>query len=164
MRVCLSPPHVLLPHTCMQDGWFLQPKHRPARLPCRTPPSNCMCRCSRIRDQLALHILLHTQVSWWSHTYRGYASFTDICGAWVGFGSGFGIGFTLTLLLARAPLFLAPPPFPPCSLVWCGGQPSQHKPLLVLPHNTCPPLSSVPHTHSFVLGSAVIHRYWTHTY
>ena len=28
-------------------------------------------------------------------------------GAWFGFGSGFGIGFTGTLLLARAPLFLA---------------------------------------------------------
>jgi hypothetical protein len=39
------------------------------------------------------------------HTYRGYASFIDICGAWFGFGSGF--GFTLTLLLARAPLLLA---------------------------------------------------------
>jgi hypothetical protein len=39
------------------------------------------------------------------HTYRGYASFSDICGAWFGFGSGF--GFTLTLLLARAPLLLA---------------------------------------------------------
>ena len=31
----------------------------------------------------------------------------DICGAWFGFGSGFGIGFTGTLLLARAPLLLA---------------------------------------------------------
>ena len=40
-------------------------------------------------------------------TYRGYASFSDICGAWFGFGSGSGIGFSGTLLLARAPLLLA---------------------------------------------------------
>jgi hypothetical protein len=38
---------------------------------------------------------------------EAYASFSDICGAWFGFGSGFGIGFTGTLLLARAPLLLA---------------------------------------------------------
>jgi hypothetical protein len=49
----LSPPRVLLPHTCTQDGWFLQPKRRPARLPCRTDPSNCVCRCSRMRDLLS---------------------------------------------------------------------------------------------------------------
>ena len=36
------------------------------------------------------------------HTYRAYASFIDIYGAWFGLGSGFGIGFTLTPLLARA--------------------------------------------------------------
>jgi len=41
-----------------------------------------------------------------SHTYRGYASFSDICGAWFRLGSGFGIGFALTLLLARALLLL----------------------------------------------------------
>jgi hypothetical protein len=40
-------------------------------------------------------------------SHRGYDSFSDICGAWLGFGSGFGIGFALTLLLARAPLLLA---------------------------------------------------------
>jgi hypothetical protein len=57
-------PRVLLPHTCTQDGWFLQPKRRPARLPRRTVPSNCICRCSRMRARLPLHILLlHTQVS-----------------------------------------------------------------------------------------------------
>ena len=32
-------------------------------------------------------------------------------------------------------------PFPPRSLV-CGGQPSPHKPRLVVYHSTCPPLSS----------------------
>jgi hypothetical protein len=38
----------------------------------------------------------------------------------------------------------------------CGGQPSPHKPRLVVSHSTCPPLSSSPHAHSFVLGTAVI--------
>jgi hypothetical protein len=42
-----------------------------------------------------------------NHTYRGHASFSDICGAWFGFGSGFGMGFTLTLLFARVSLLLA---------------------------------------------------------
>jgi hypothetical protein len=51
-RACLPPPRVLLPHTCTQDGWFLQPKRRQARLPRRTVPSNCICRCSRMRARL----------------------------------------------------------------------------------------------------------------
>ena len=55
-----------------------------------------------------------------------------------------------------------PPPFthypvPPRSLV-CGGQPSPQKPRLVVSHSTCPPLSSFPHVHSFVLGPAVINN------
>jgi hypothetical protein len=41
----------------------------------------------------------------------------------------------------------------------CGGQPSPHKPLFVLSHSTCPPLSSSPHSHSFVLGTAVINTH-----
>jgi hypothetical protein len=49
---------------------------------------------------------LFPQVHAYEHTYRGYASFSDICGAWFAFGSGFGIGFTLTLLLAHSPLLL----------------------------------------------------------
>jgi hypothetical protein len=61
-RARLPPPRVLLPHTCTQDGWFLQPKRRQARLPRKTVPSNCICRCSRMRARLPLHIL-HTQVS-----------------------------------------------------------------------------------------------------
>jgi hypothetical protein len=44
--------------------------------------------------------------------------------------------------------------FPLRSLV-CGGQPSPHKPRLVVSHSTCPPLFSSPHAHSFVLGTAV---------
>jgi hypothetical protein len=53
-RARLPPPRVLLPHThkCTQDGWVLQPKRRPARLPRRTVPSNCICRCSRVRARL----------------------------------------------------------------------------------------------------------------
>jgi hypothetical protein len=62
MRARLPLPRVLLPHTCTQDGWFLQPKRRPARLPRRTVPSNCICRCSRMRARLPLPrvLLPHT--------------------------------------------------------------------------------------------------------
>jgi hypothetical protein len=63
----------------------------------------------------------------------------------------------------RSPSSRHPPftlyPFPLRSLV-CGGQPSPHKPRLVVSHSTCPPLSSSPHAHSFVIGTAVIN---THT-
>ena len=52
-------------------------------------------------------------------------------------------------------------PFPPRSLV-CDGQPSPHKPRLVVSHSTCPPLSSSPHAHSFVIGSAVINTHTPH--
>ena len=63
----------------------------------------------------------------------------------------------------RSPSSRHPPfthyPFPPCSHM-CGGQPSPHKPRLVVSHSTCPPLSSSP-AHSFVIGPAVIN---THTH
>jgi hypothetical protein len=63
----------------------------------------------------------------------------------------------------RSPCSRHPPfthhPFPPRSLV-CGGQTSPHKSRLVVSHSTCPLLSSSPHAHSFVLGTAVIN---THT-
>jgi hypothetical protein len=97
-------------------------------------------------------------------SYRGYASFSDdICGAWFGFGSGFGIGFTGTLLLAHAPLLLSTLlshtiPFPHSRSLVCGGQTSPHKPRLVVSHSTCSPQSSSPHTHIFVLGTAVINN------
>jgi hypothetical protein len=62
----------------------------------------------------------------------------------------------------RSPSSRHPPfthyPFPPRSLV-CGGQASPHKPRLVVSHSTCPPLSSSPHAHSFVLGTAVINTH-----
>jgi hypothetical protein len=61
----------------------------------------------------------------------------------------------------RFPFSRHPPfthyPSPPRSLV-CGGQTSPHKPRLVVSHSTCPPLSSSPHAHSFVFGTAVIHN------
>jgi hypothetical protein len=69
-----------------------------------------------------------------------------------------------TPLRTRSPSSRHPPfthyPFPLRSLV-CGGQPSPHKPWLIVSHSTCPPLSSSPHAHSFVFGTAVIN---THTY
>jgi hypothetical protein len=62
----------------------------------------------------------------------------------------------------RSPSSRHPPfthyPFPLRSLVR-GGQPSPHKPRLVVPHSTCPPLSSSPHANSFVLGTAVINTH-----
>jgi hypothetical protein len=73
MRARLSPPRVLLPHTCKQDGWFLQPKRRPVRLSRRTVPSNCICRCSRMRARLSPpRVLL-------PHTYKqdGWSSFCN---------------------------------------------------------------------------------------
>jgi hypothetical protein len=41
----------------------------------------------------------------------------------------------------------------------CGGQPSPHKPRLVVSHSTCPPLSSSPHAYSFVSGTPVINTH-----
>jgi hypothetical protein len=114
MRARLSLPRVLLPHTCTQDGWFLQP----------TVPSNCICRCSRMRTSLPLHILLlHTQVSRRAHTYRGYASFSDICRAWFGFGLGLGLD-SLSHSSSHALPFFLPPSFhtlafsPAFTIVW----------------------------------------------
>ena len=67
-----------------------------------------------------------------------------------GFGSGFGIGFTL--LLTRSSPSRHPPftqyPSPSRSLVR-DGQTSPHKPRLVVPHSTCPSLSPSPPAHSF---------------
>jgi hypothetical protein len=52
---------------------------------------------------------------------------------------------------------------PPRSLVR-DGQTHPHRPRLVVSHSTCPPLSSFPHAHSFVIGPAVIkhtpNRHW----
>ena len=38
----------------------------------------------------------------------------------------------------------------------CGSGRKEHSPRLVVSHSTCPPLSSSPHAHSFVIGPAVI--------
>jgi hypothetical protein len=64
MHARLSLPRVFLPHTYTQDGWFLQPERRPARLPRRTIFSRCICRCSRMRTRLsppASSSLTHTR-------------------------------------------------------------------------------------------------------
>jgi hypothetical protein len=111
-------------------------------------------RCSF--NKQTSHIKPHTP-----HTSRtpieAYASFSDICGAWVGFGSEFGIGFTL--LLTRSSPSRHPPftqyPSPSRSLVR-DGQTSPHKPGLVVPHSTCPSLSPSPPARSFIIGPAVI--------
>jgi hypothetical protein len=76
-RARLPPPSVLLPHTCTQDGWFLQPKRRPAWIPRRTVPSNCICKCSRMRVCLSPPIVLlpHTctQDGWFLQPKRRQA-------------------------------------------------------------------------------------------
>jgi hypothetical protein len=64
------------------------------------------------------------------------------------------------VLKYRVPQGSHPPPFtqspyPPRSLVRAG-QTHPHRPRLVVSHSTCPPLSSSPHAHSFVIGPAVI--------
>ncbi len=61
--------------------------------------------------------------------------------------------------LSHSPSAPPPPftqsPYPPRSLVR-DGQTHPHRPRLVVSHSTCPPLSSSPHAHSFVIGPAVI--------
>jgi hypothetical protein len=61
--------------------------------------------------------------------------------------------------LSHSPSAPPPPftqsPYPPRSLVRAG-QTHPHRPRLVVSHSTCPPLSSSPHAHSFVIGPAVI--------
>ena len=100
-----------------------------------------------------------------AHLLRLCPFFSDICRAWVGCGSRFGIGF-LVHYSSHALPFFSPPSFhtcttrysfSPCSLV-CGGQTSPHKPRLVVSHSTYSPRSSSPHAHSFVLGTAVINN------
>ncbi len=71
--------------------------------------------------------------------------------------------------LSHSPSAPPPPftqsPYPPRSLVR-DGQTHPHRPRLVVSHSTCPPLSSSPHAHSFVIGPAVIkhtHPEWVRT-
>ena len=90
-----------------------------------------------------------------------------------GLGLGLGLGLdssSLSHSSSHTLPFFSPPSFHTLSLspaftiqnTVChgGGQPSPHKPRLVVSHSTCPPLSSSPHAHSFVLGTEVIN---THT-
>jgi hypothetical protein len=72
----------------------------------------------------------------------------------LGLGVGFGLG-SLTHSSSHALPFFSPPSFRTLSLspafTMCVGQTSPHEPRLVVSHNTCPPLSSSPHAHIFVL-------------
>jgi len=49
-------------------------------------------------------------------------------------------------------------PSPPRSLVR-DGQTSPHRPLLVVPRSTCPPLFPSPHANTFIIGTAVINTH-----
>ena len=72
-----------------------------------------------------------------------------------------GLG-SLARFSSHALPFFSPPsfhtPFPFPRVHSCGGQTSPHKSWLVVSHSTCPPLSSSPHAHSFVIGTAVINN------
>jgi hypothetical protein len=104
VRVWITHTHTHTP--------LLQTNRRQVQQPSRTIYSS-ICVRSRLRASLPLRILLvHTGFPMSAHLSRlrlskATSKFSDICGAWFGSGSGFGIGFTGTLLLARAPLLLA---------------------------------------------------------
>ena len=81
----------------------------------------------------------------------------------LGLGSGLGLGLdSLSHSSSHWLPFFSLPSFHTLALfrrsLVFGGQPSPHKPRLVVSHSTCPPLSSSPHAHSFVLGTAVINN------
>ncbi len=81
---------------------------------------------------------------------------------------GLGLGLdSLSCSSSHALPFFSPPSFHTLSVslrsLVCGGQPSPHKPRIVVSHSTCPPLSSSPHAHSFVLGDAVINTHGSPT-
>ena len=113
-RMCarLSPPRVLLPNTYTQDGWFLKPQCRPARLPRRTIFSRCICRCSRMRARLPLHNTPppHTGFPMSAHLsrlclFQRHLRSLVWVGVWV--WDWIHSHNRFTLLLARAPLLLA---------------------------------------------------------
>jgi hypothetical protein len=170
-RVRLPPPRVLLPHTYTQDGWFLQPERRPARLPRRTLFSQCICRCSRMCVCLSppwSSSLTH------KHRMDGFCnqnadqlcSLAGLSFPVVYVGAPWSFGFdsqTRGTWENRVPPCVKVPgssrvpqsPSPPRSLVR-DGQPRPHWPLLVNSRSTCPPLSPSPHVNSFIKSTAVI--------
>jgi hypothetical protein len=82
MRARVSPSRVLLPHAYPQDGSFLQPKRRPARLPRRTTFSRCTCMCSRMRARVSSpRVLL-------PHTYPQDGGFCNQNADQLGFFAG----------------------------------------------------------------------------
>ena len=96
-----------------------------------------------------------------SRSPDGWDQIPRWAGGWVLHQPPWSFGFDF---LSHSPSALPPPftqsPYPPRSLVR-DGQTHPHRPRLVVSHSTCPPLSSSPHAHSFVIGPAVIKH--THT-
>jgi hypothetical protein len=161
MRVHLSPPRVLLPHTCTQDGSDGFCNQNADQLCYLAGPS-----------LLTVYVGVEECASDSPYTYSSsshrfpsvrlsrlrlfHGHLWSLVWVWV---------WVLDWIHSHTPPRTCSPssrhppfthyPFPLCSLV-CGGQPSPHKPLLVVSHSTCPPLSSSPHEYSFVFGTAVI--------
>jgi hypothetical protein len=151
MRTRLSLPRVLLPHTCTQDGWFLQPERRPARLPRRTIFSSCKCRCSRMRARASPYTYSSS-----THRFPMSAHLSRLCLFQRHLRSLFWLWVWVWDWVHTPPhtlLSFSPPSF---HTLVRDGQTSPHKPRLVVPHSTCPSLSPSPPAHSFIIGPAVI--------
>ena len=149
MRDRLSPPRVLLPHTYTQDGWFLQPERRPARL-CEGPPF-LIVHVGVVVECAPASPYTHSSSTHRFPDQRTPIEATPLSATSAELGLGLGLGLGLdspSHSSSHALPFFSPPSF----------QPSPHKPRLVVSHSTCPPLSSSPHAHSFVLGTAVINN------
>jgi hypothetical protein len=128
------PPRVLLPHTCTQDGWFVQPKRRPARLPRRTVPSNCNQNADQLGSLAGLSLLnVYVGVvecapaspyTYSSSTHRFPDERTPIeatplsaTSAELGLGLGLGLGLdSLSHSSSHALPFFSPPSFHTLSL------------------------------------------------
>jgi hypothetical protein len=86
MRARLSPHRVLLPHTCTQDGWFLQPKRRQSRL---RPLSSCLISAKlRSTDSVNPRAVLSRALP----RYRLYSKHRDRR-CWTGPGIGIRVSF-----------------------------------------------------------------------
>jgi hypothetical protein len=122
-----SPPRP--PSSHIHAGWMVSAtQRRPARLPRRTVFSRCICRCSRMRARLSLHILLATHRFPDERTPIEATPLSSTLGrslvrVWIWVWDW--VHTSPRTLLDTLPSFLPPSfiqyPFPPCSLV-CGGQ------------------------------------------
>jgi hypothetical protein len=168
MLARLPPPRVLLPHTYTQDGWFLQRKRRPARLPRRTIFSRRICRCSRACTRLPppTHTPPHTGFPMSAHLSRlrlFQRHLRILFWVWVWVWNWV---HTPPSILTRSSSSRHPPftqyPFPSRSLVR-DGQTSPHMPRLVVPHSTCPSLSpSRPRTQLYNRSCSNKHTLLSH--